>query len=166
MAKIFLVDDDVDLVDMYRAVLAHRGHEVRTAYSAKGALEALECAGAPDIFVLDVMMESETAGFELARAVHEMFPDVPAVMLSGIHSATGVPYRFEPDETWLPVVKFIDKPVPPSALADSIEQLIGNEREMTEAQAKAAKTVLLVDDDVDFLTQEKGLPRERRLQAW
>ena len=123
MAKILLVDDDVDLVAMYAAVLAHRGHEVMRAYSAAEALRAVE-AGPPDIFVLDVMMESETAGFELARKVHEAFPEVPAVMLSGIHEASGVPFRFSPDETWLPVVEFIDKPVQPAALADRIEGLL------------------------------------------
>ncbi len=123
MATILLVDDDVDLVEMCRAVLAHRGHEVLSAYSAKEARGILE-SRCPDIVVLDVMMESDTAGFQLALEIHERFPEMPAVMLSGIHSATGVPFRFEPDEDWLPVVKFIDKPAPPSTLADEVEAIL------------------------------------------
>jgi CheY-like chemotaxis protein len=123
VAKILLVDDDVDLVAMYEAVLRHRGHEVMAAYSAAEALLAV-APGPPEVFVLDVMMESETAGFELARRLHEAFPRVPAIMLSGVHAASGVPFRFEPDETWLPVVEFLDKPVQPAALADRIEKLL------------------------------------------
>ncbi len=128
MARILLVDDDVDLIGMYTAVLAHRGHEVEGAYSAKEALSAVSDRGAPDIFVLDVMMESQTAGFELARELHERFPSVPAIMLTGIHAATGVPFRFAPDEDWLPVVVFLDKPITPAALADTIDEILEKER--------------------------------------
>lgn len=120
-----MVDDDVDLVEMCRAVLEHRGHEVASAYSAAEARRALE-AGLPDIVILDVMMESETAGFELAREIHRNHPNLPAIMLSGIHAATGVPYRFEPDEDWLPIATFFDKPVPPARLADEIEAILGS----------------------------------------
>jgi DNA-binding NtrC family response regulator len=123
MATILLVDDDVDLVEMCRLVIEHRGHAVKSAYSAAEAREVLKTC-APDLVVLDVMMESETAGFELAREIHEARPETPSIILSGVHSATGVPFRFEPDPTWLPVVKFIDKPVPPTALADEIDAIL------------------------------------------
>lgn len=128
MAKILLVDDDVDLVEMYTAVLAHRGHEVEGAYSAKEALEAVSDEGAPDIFVLDVMMESQTAGFQLARDLHERFPSTPAIMLTGIHAASGVPFRFAPEKDWLPVVVFLDKPVTAAALVDTIDEVLEKER--------------------------------------
>jgi DNA-binding NtrC family response regulator len=120
MATILLIDDDVDLVEMNKAVLACRGHNVRTAFSAGEARAAL-ADGPPDLVVLDVMMESETAGFDLAREVHDRFPAVPTIILSGIHEATGVPFRFAPDQTWLPVLKFMDKPVPPTALANEVD---------------------------------------------
>ena len=45
-------------------------------------------------------------------------------MLSGVHAATGVPFRFKPDETWLPVSKFLDKPVPPATLAGEVEAFL------------------------------------------
>ena len=120
MAKILLVDDDVDLVNMNRAVLERRGHQVIGAYAASEARQAL-IRGRPDIAVLDVMMESDSAGFDLAREVHQAYPDLPMIILSGIHEATGVPFRFTPDQDWLPVLKFLDKPVEPSELAGEIE---------------------------------------------
>jgi CheY-like chemotaxis protein len=123
MAKILLVDDDVDLVNMNRAVLERRGHQVIGAYAASEARQAL-AKGRPDIAVLDVMMESSSAGFELARDVHQAYPDLPMIILSGIHEATGVPFRFSPDDDWLPVLKFLDKPVEPSELAGEIEAVL------------------------------------------
>lgn len=124
MATILLIDDDVDLVEMNQLVLTHRGHLVRSAYSAGQARQMLQQAGLPDLVVLDVMMESDTAGFELAREIHQLYPDVPTVILSGLHAATGVPLCFAPGSTRLPVVKFMDKPVAPAALADEIESIL------------------------------------------
>jgi two-component system, OmpR family, response regulator len=123
LATILLVDDDVDLVEMYQVVLAYRGHRVLCAYSAAEARETLKTE-APDVAVIDVMMESDTAGFDLARDLHQTFPAMPTLILSGVHSATGVPFRFEPHETWLPVLEFVDKPVQPAALADRIEAIL------------------------------------------
>jgi DNA-binding NtrC family response regulator len=120
MAKVFLIDDDVDLIKMNEAVLKKRGHEIITAYSAAEARTKLP-KNRPDIIVLDVMMESRDAGFALAREIHKTYPDMPTIMLTSVHEATGVPYRFEPDESWLPVVKFMDKPVDPVKLAGEIE---------------------------------------------
>ncbi len=124
MATILLIDDDVDLVEMNAAVLAHRGHEVLRAYSAADARRKLAAGPAPDVVVLDVMMEDVSAGFELAREIHEKLPQLPLIMLSGVHAATGVPFRFKPDETWLPVSKFLDKPVPPATLAGEVEAFL------------------------------------------
>jgi len=122
MARILLIDDDVDLVAMNKAVLAQRGHEVVTAHSAGEAKDALRTR--PDLVVLDVMMETVSTGFELARDIHRLYPDLPTVILSGVHDATGVPFRFEPDSDWLPVLKFLDKPVAPGKLATEVESIL------------------------------------------
>jgi CheY-like chemotaxis protein len=123
MSAILLVDDDVDIVEANKVVLEGRGHTVKPAYSAAEAEMALE-EFAPDIAVIDVMMEDTTAGFDLARTLHERLPAMPLIMLTGIHSATNVKYRFEPDENWLPVSEFLDKPVKPAVLADKVEALL------------------------------------------
>lgn len=134
MAKVFLIDDDVDLIKMNEAVLKKRGHEVISALSAADARAKLPKSNV-DIIVLDVMMESRGAGFELAREIHKQFPEMPTIMLTSVHEATGVPYKFEPDESWLPVVKFMDKPVDPAKLADEIEATLKRIAEEKEKEA-------------------------------
>ena len=84
MAHILLVDDDQDLVEMNKTILAQRGHSVTVAFSAADARKAAQAAP-PDLAVLDVMMEDKTAGFDLARSLHEMMPTMPMIMLTGIH---------------------------------------------------------------------------------
>jgi DNA-binding response OmpR family regulator len=124
MSIILLVDDDVDLVEQNRIVLEARGFEVLAAYSGDEARQALS-ETRPDAAVLDVMMESPTAGLELARWAHEKYPELPMVMLSAVHEKTDSPFRFEPDERWLPIVTFLDKPVAPGLLVDEVAKLTG-----------------------------------------
>ena len=139
MAKVFLIDDDVDLVKMNEIVLKKRGHEIIIAYSASQKQAQSLPTSKPDIIVLDVMMESRDAGFELAREIHKMYPDMPTIMLTSVHEAAGVPYRFEPDESWLPVVKFMDKPVDPTKLTDEIEATLKRIAEEKEKEKEKAK---------------------------
>lgn len=124
MAQILLVDDDQDLIEMNKTVLEQRGHKVMVAYSEAEALKAVQSA-TPDVAVLDVMMEDKTAGFDLARRLHEQFPSMPMIMLTGIRKEMDLRYSFEPDETWLPISKFMEKPVNPRVLADETEKLLG-----------------------------------------
>jgi DNA-binding response OmpR family regulator len=127
MAYILLVDDDQDLVEMNKTVLTQRGHDVTVAYSAADARKAAQ-AKAPDLAVLDVMMEDKTAGFELARGLHEMMPKMPMIMLTGIRKEMHLGYSFKPDETWLPVSRFIEKPVNPRVLADEVDKLLAGKQ--------------------------------------
>jgi len=123
MAKVLLIDDDVDLIEANKAVLTARGHDVSVAYTAEEARKSLDKV-VPDVAVIDVMMETDSAGFDLARDIHEKFPSLPAVILSGIREAKELSFSFEPDDTYMPVLKFMEKPVEPAKLADQIEQIV------------------------------------------
>ncbi len=123
MAHILLVDDDQDLIEMNKTVLAQRGHSVSVAYSAAEARK-VALADPPDIAVLDVMMEDKTVGFDLARRLHELWPKMPLIMLTGIRKEMNLGFTFEPDATWLPVSKFMEKPVNPRVLADEIDNFL------------------------------------------
>lgn len=123
MAHILLVDDDQDLNEMNKTLLTQRGHSVTVAYSAAEARQAA-AANPPDAAVLDVMMEDMTVGFDLARDLHAQLPALPLVMLTGIRKEMRLPFQFAPDETWLPVAKFLEKPLNPRVLADLVDQIL------------------------------------------
>jgi two-component system cell cycle sensor histidine kinase/response regulator CckA len=81
--KILLVDDDPSIVMLARLTLERRGHQV-TAFSDAG--EALRAFAAdPDAFdlvVSDLAMPG-VSGFQVAREVLAIRPDVPVVLASG-----------------------------------------------------------------------------------
>lgn len=122
MAKIFLVDDDVDLVEQNKMVLVEKGHTVVTANTAKEALTRLKTEK-PDLMIIDVMMEHRTAGFTLAREIGKNFPKVPIIVMSGATDKAN--WMGEPGDTWGAVVNFLDKPVDPDKLAKVVEEVLG-----------------------------------------
>lgn len=63
--KILLVDDDIDVITIAETILKHEGYQVITASNKEEALEKAR-SEKPDLAVLDVMMNTQFEGFELA----------------------------------------------------------------------------------------------------
>lgn len=130
MSKILIIDDDEDQLVAMQMVLEANGFEVETATTSQDGISKV-LGVAPDLLILDVMMETPYEGFEVARCLREEYNQraLPIVMLSNIHSEKRVPYRFAPDEDYLPVDLFLDKPIEPEALVNTINELLGELRE-------------------------------------
>ena len=129
MAKILIIDDDPDIVLALRLCLEDAGYEIVEACSGNEGLEKVKSEN-PDLIVLDVMMGTATEGFQVALALRSTDPKseyapyhhIPILMLTAIHTTT--PLRFGPDEEYLPVDDFIDKPLDPSLLIQKVKDLL------------------------------------------
>ncbi|MDF1547419.1 MAG: response regulator [Bacteroidales bacterium] len=124
--KILLVDDDPDLIIAVQTILENKGYEVVAAYNKKEGLELL-LTEKPDLAILDVMMEGTHDGFELARAIKQIpeYEKLPIIMLTSVDSITGVNFKAAmSDPNWLPADEYIDKPVEPNDLIETIEQVL------------------------------------------
>ena len=121
--SVLLVDDDADFVEQNRLLLEDSGYRVRIAHSGRQALE-LVAEGRPDLIILDMMMESENAGFDLSRELRnsEYTKGIPLVMITSVNDIR--PFRIEPDHTWLPVDALIEKPVDPPLLLDVVNRIL------------------------------------------
>lgn len=66
ISKILLVDDDMDIINPIRLMLENKGYEVIFANDKEeGFSKAV--SEKPDLAILDVMMNTQYEGFELAR---------------------------------------------------------------------------------------------------
>jgi CheY-like chemotaxis protein len=117
--KILIVDDDRDLVASLAQVLRGNGYEVAAAYSGADGLKAL-LAERPDLVILDVMMETDTAGFEAADVIrgrretsrYREFRDVPIIILTAIGQVTNSRFSMDQADSFLPGTnEFLTKPV-------------------------------------------------------
>jgi CheY-like chemotaxis protein len=128
--QILIVDDDPDQRLTLRLPLEAAGYAVHEATNFDEGLAATTHVK-PDLIILDVMMDSATAGFQLALSMHSPDPDsefkefmnTPIIMLTAIHSTTSL--RFGPDEDYLPVNEFLDKPVSPDNLLATVRKYLG-----------------------------------------
>jgi CheY-like chemotaxis protein len=127
--RILIIDDDPDLTEVMRLTLEANDYEVYSAASGAEGLEKVKEVK-PDLIILDVMMDYTTEGFQISLELRSPDPDseyaayrdIPILMLTALHSTT--PLRFTPDEDYLPVDDFVEKPLEPGALLEKVEKLL------------------------------------------
>ena len=124
MPKILIIDDDPDIVEAMRVVLESRDYQVNSAKSGQEGLKKVKL-DKPDLIILDIMMETGDAGFEVAREIKKDYQDIPILMLTAIKEKTGLGFENEAgDEVWLPVDDYVDKPLKPGELIAKVEALL------------------------------------------
>jgi len=121
MAKILIVDDDPDVVDATEMFLKKEGHETATASSRKEGMQKVQ-EFAPELLILDCMMEEVDDGMVMARELRSQGFTAPILMLSSIGKVLG--QDFDRDDEILPVDEFIDKPVDPRILLDKVAAVL------------------------------------------
>lgn len=123
--KILLIDDDIDVIEMNRAILTRAGYRVSAAFDGDEGFQKI-LAEKPDLVILDVMMNSVGEGFELARRVRSNAAtrDIPILMLSGVNREFDFSLRIGPDEDWNPVNVFLDKPVAKDLLLNKVKEML------------------------------------------
>jgi CheY-like chemotaxis protein len=125
--QILVVDDDADLVRSIQTVLTAKGYTVSTARNGTEGLAAIAKA-APDLIILDVMMDSDTEGFSVAYKLqdNDSTRNIPIILLSGFTDHLAKNYdAFESIQgrEW-PAAKFLKKPVTMSELASAVAEML------------------------------------------
>ena len=123
--KILIVDDDKDFAESNKDLLEAHDYEVLMAHDGQSGLD-LARQSRPDLMILDVMMAHDTEGFEISRKIPQTpeLKNMRVLLVTGIKKEKKLSFSFEPDETWLPVDKVLEKPVPPEKLVEEIEKAL------------------------------------------
>ncbi|MBC7262997.1 MAG: response regulator [Chloroflexi bacterium] len=123
MAKILVVDDDPDFVEITRTILEANGYEVSTAANGDQALNSMR-KDVPDLVLLDVMMSTLLDGLNLSHVMSgdPVLKQVPIIMVSSI---TDSPHAgMFPTDEYIPIDAWISKPVQPDDLLKKVAQYI------------------------------------------
>jgi DNA-binding response OmpR family regulator len=129
---VLLVDDDEDLSEINKVALERAGFNVLTASNSAQAMQ-VATANPIHVAVLDVMMDTPTEGFVLARTMrqNEKTKRIPLLMLTSVNTHNeeiGSFVRFtdrDRDHNWLPVDRFLDKPLKSEDLVIIVRTLSG-----------------------------------------
>lgn len=129
MKKIYIIDDDRDIVESMSMVLEANGYEVTAQYNDENVTLNVSQYN-PDLIILDVMFpENGSAGFEIARDLKRdsNLTNIPIIMLSAVNERGIYLGRFtnqDIDESWLPISIFLDKPVQPKELLLQVKSIL------------------------------------------
>ncbi len=126
------------MAEAIRLTLESAGYQVVNAYNPDEAWEKVH-SEKPDLIVLDIMMPTGTEGFQFVWKLRspqadESVRNVPIVVVTSLHATTEL--RFYPDQydatygpgDFLPVQEFLDKPVDPPKLLETVKRLLSQKK--------------------------------------
>lgn len=122
-AKILVVDDDPDFVEIMRTILEANDYEVITAANGNQGLAQVK-AQHPDLMLLDIMMSTVLDGLDVSEQLAQD-PDakyMPVIMVSSI-AETPYAHVF-PMEEQPHMDAWLSKPVDPKVLLGKVAQLL------------------------------------------
>lgn len=134
MARILVADDEEDILELVRYNLAVNGHEVETALTGSGALEAA-LARPPDLLILDVMLP-DLLGFEVLRRLRKSGAGahVAVIMLTAKSSEPDVLVGFE-----LGADDYVTKPFSPRELVARVRAVLARHKGDAEKETGPLK---------------------------
>ena len=129
MKKIYIIDDDRNIVEAMSIVLKAHDYEVACQYNEENVIENL-IAQKPDLVILDVIFpQNPNAGFDIARQIKnsKTTASIPIIMLSAINEKgvyAGTFSNNDRDDAWLPVEEFIEKPIKNNQLLQKVKEVL------------------------------------------
>jgi len=116
IAKILIVDDDVDIVNLFEQFLKFKGHDiVAKAFNGEEALEIYKnFENAPNIIIMDHRMPLKN-GLETTKDILAINPDCKIIFVSADHSVREKALE-------MGVIDFLEKPIDFSTLFNIIEK--------------------------------------------
>jgi CheY-like chemotaxis protein len=122
-ARILVVDDDPDFVEIMRTILESNDYQVLTAANGTQALAQVK-AQHPDLLILDIMMSTVLDGLDVSEKLSQD-PDakfMPVIMVSSI---ADTPYAHVfPMEEQPHMDAWLSKPVDPKVLLGKVAELL------------------------------------------
>jgi len=122
--KIAVLDDNLTIGEMLQQGLELAGHTV-VLYSSPSkfltdinAKEAKMAAAPFDLMIVDLLLSERTSGLEVIHQVRNIFPDLPAILISA-----GSSLEVEAARRALPGVRVLRKPFRIAALLTMMKEL-------------------------------------------
>lgn len=122
MSRIWIVDDDDEMLNAVRLMLELLDHEVRQFRTARSAAEELLAGKRPNAMILDINMP-QVSGIDMLEflRMREGLKEIPVVMLSTETADVQVDQALE-----LGANAFIFKPVTLEELEQALDQVLAS----------------------------------------
>lgn len=126
--KIFIIEDEADIIELYRLVFEKNNMEIESVSTGKEGLEKLKNfakkgMSKPDIILLDVLLP-DISGVKILKEVKKIdeLKNIPVIVLSN-YNKEQIPHLEEGDELEFKDVPYLIKiETTPQQLADYIKK--------------------------------------------
>lgn len=124
MAKILVVDDEPDMVEMIKAALESAHHQVVTAYNGQEGIDKAK-KEKPDAIILDIMMPVKD-GFVACKEMKEdpLLRHIPILVLTAVSEHFAHTRYAKSMGLELDAEDYIDKPIDPKILLARLDKLL------------------------------------------
>jgi DNA-binding response OmpR family regulator len=124
MAKILVVDDEPDMVEMIKAALESAAHQVVCAYDGQEGIEKAR-REKPDAIILDIMMPGKD-GFATCKELKgdPICKDIPVIILTAVSDHFADSRYTKRMGLDLDAEDYIDKPIDPGVLLARLRKLL------------------------------------------
>ncbi len=126
--KVLLVDDEPSYRDSLGHILSHENCQVRTASSAKAAMDVTR-EFVPDILIVDWMLRDEMDGVQVAQNVRSLNPNLKTIFITGYRTS-----RLEDQMREVPFAQFLSKPFSLDDFLEAIRLAAAQIDSTTESQ--------------------------------
>jgi len=125
MPHVLIIDDDSRALALNEAALASGGYTTCTAGSADEGRRAL-FASPTDLLILEPLVPGSYDGFALVRQIAADHPRLPIIVLTRADEQLSASVRDAQDRDggWLPVHRYLEKPVEPEVVRDEVDHVL------------------------------------------
>jgi two-component system alkaline phosphatase synthesis response regulator PhoP len=124
MARILVVDDEPDMVEMIKAALEGAAHQVIAAYNGQEGIEKAK-SEKPDAIIMDIMMPVKD-GFVACKELKgdPACRDIPVLILTAVSEHFADSRYAKSMGLELDAEDYIDKPIDPKVLVARLQKLL------------------------------------------
>lgn len=124
MKKILIVDDDPAFVESTKRLLEANSYEVTSASNGKEGFEKAK-RQKPDLIIIDVMMETWSAGLDLVSKLQEdeETEHIPRILLTAVGIQSPLEPMSSPEALGVRVI--LQKPVKPDDFLRAVRSALG-----------------------------------------
>jgi len=147
--KLLIVDDELSVRDSLAKWFSEEGYEVATAESASEALTRV-AEQTFDVALVDIKMRG-TDGIELQRRLHEIYPDMLVIIMTGYASV----------ETAIAALKngaydYVNKPLDPDEIAHLIAKAMAH-RQTQQENIRLKENIADLTHPADLIGQSAAM---------
>lgn len=157
MAKLLIVDDEIQIIELIKKYAKFSGYEYDVAYNGQEAIDMVSEESEYDLIVMDIMMP-EVDGFTAVKEIRKK-SSVPVILLSARSEEYDKLYGFD-----LGIDDYVTKPFSPKELMMRIAAILNRYKHKKEVVVEEVKT-LSYDDLVVNLSEHSIYVSGKRVEA-